>query len=199
MKPDTIDIRTIAPDDFPAVEHHLADILADGVNNGAAISFMQPCTTASALTFWRTKVFPEVTSGERVLFVAWLDQRPVGTVQLAIGQPPNQPHRADVAKMIVHSHARRKGIATRLLLALEQHAKSLGKTLITLDTRTGDSAEKLYASLGFHDRRHHPELRLRPGRPKDPRHDLHVQGALTAAVPEDARAKRPCAAPPASA
>lgn len=123
-----LEIRIITPEDFPTVEHHLADILADGVNNGAAISFMQPYTTESALTFWRTKIFPEITTGKRILFVAYLDERPVGTVQLAIDQPPNQPHRADVAKMIVHSHARRHGIATRLLRALEQHAKSIGKT-----------------------------------------------------------------------
>src|SRR6185437_1519915 len=146
---DMVEIRTVAPADFPAVEHHLADILADGVNNGAAISFMQPCTATQALTFWRTKVFPEITAGKRILFVAYLNEKPVGTVQLAIDQPPNQPHRADVAKMIVHSQARRHGIGTRLLLALEQHAKTIGKNLITLDTRTGDNAERLYASCGF--------------------------------------------------
>ena len=146
---DTIEIRTIAPSDFPAVEHHLADILADGVTSGAAISFMQPHTTADGLEFWRTKVFPDVTAGKRVLFAAYLNGTPVGTVQLDIALPPNQPHRCDVAKMIVHSRARRKGIARRLMRALEDHAKSLGKTLITLDTRTGDNAEKLYASLGF--------------------------------------------------
>ena len=146
---DTIEIRTIAPSDFPAVEHHLADILADGVTSGAAISFMQPHTTADGLEFWRTKVFPDVTAGKQVLFAAYLNGTPVGTVQLDIALPPNQPHRCDVAKMIVHSRARRKGIARRLMRALEDHAKSLGKTLITLDTRTGDNAEKLYASLGF--------------------------------------------------
>lgn len=149
MKPDVIEIRTITPNDFPAIEHHLAGILADGVNNGAAVSFMQPYTTADGLNFWRTKVFPDVTAGKRILLVAYLNGTPAGTVQLDIALPPNQPHRCDVAKMIVHSQARRKGIATRLLAALEQHAKSLGKTLITLDTRTGDNAERLYASLGF--------------------------------------------------
>ena len=142
---DTIEIRTIAPRDFPAVEHHLAD----GVNNGAAISFMQPYTAANGLEFWRTKVFPDVTVGKRVLFVAYLNEKPVGTVQLDIALPPNQPHRCDVAKMVIHSRARRKGIARRLMRALEHHAKSLGKALITLDTRTGDNAERLYASLGF--------------------------------------------------
>ena len=144
-----IRIRMVARDDFAAVETSLAEIVADGVNGGAAISFMQPYGCDDGLRFWRDKVFPDVAGGKRVLFIAYLDGAIVGTVQMDIALPPNQPHRCEVAKMVVHSRARRQGVARRLMLALEAHARSIGKTLITLDTRTGDKAEKLYGSLGF--------------------------------------------------
>ncbi|MFO1055851.1 MAG: GNAT family N-acetyltransferase [Dongiaceae bacterium] len=137
------------PADLEAIETALAEIVADAVNGGAAISFMQPFTVEDARRFWREKVWPEVASGRRVLLVARLDDEIVGTVQMDIALPPNQRHRCEVAKMVVHSRARRRGIARELMLALEAEARALGKTLITLDTRTGDRAERLYASLGF--------------------------------------------------
>jgi ribosomal protein S18 acetylase RimI-like enzyme len=146
---DNISIRLVAQEDFTAIEMSLATIVEDGVNGGAAISFMQPYTADDGLRFWRDKVFPDVAHGKRVLFVAYLNETIVGTVQMDIAPPPNQPHRCEVAKMIVHSRARRRGVARRLMRALEDHARSIGKTLITLDTRTGDKAEFLYASLGF--------------------------------------------------
>jgi ribosomal protein S18 acetylase RimI-like enzyme len=146
---DNIDIRLVTQQDFDTVEASLAAIVEDSVNKGAAISFVQPYSMNDGLRFWRERVFPDVASGKCVLFVACLDEAIVGTVQMHVALPPNQPHRCEVAKMIVHSHARRRGIARRLMLALEGHARSIGKTLITIDTRTGDSAEILYASLGF--------------------------------------------------
>jgi len=146
---DRIRIEVVGREDLGAVETSLAEIVADGVNGGAAISFMQPFTADDGLRFWRENVFPEVASGKRVLFVAYLDEVIVGTAQMHIALPPNQPHRCEVAKMVVHSRARRKGVAQRLMRALEAHAKSIGKTLITLDTRSGDKAEGLYASVGF--------------------------------------------------
>jgi len=152
MKHDAMErirVHVVARDDFAAVEASLAEIIADGVNGGAAISFMQPYSHDDGLRFWREKVFPDVASGRRVLFVAYVDGAVVGTVQMDIAPPPNQAHRCEVAKMIVHSRARRRGVARRLMLALEAHARSIGKTLITLDTRTGDKAESLYGSLGF--------------------------------------------------
>jgi ribosomal protein S18 acetylase RimI-like enzyme len=144
-----IRIHVVGRDDFDAIETSLAEIIADSVNGGAAISFMQPYSRDDGLHFWRDKVFPDVASGRRVLFVAYLDGAIVGTVQMEVALPPNQPHRCEVAKMVVHSRARRQGVARQLMLALEAHARSLGKTLITLDTRTGDKAESLYGSLGF--------------------------------------------------
>jgi GNAT superfamily N-acetyltransferase len=146
---DNIRIHVVAPRDFAAMETSLAEIVADGVNGGAAISFMQPYSCDDGRRFWVEEVFPDVARGARVLFVACLDDAVVGTVQMDVGLRPNQPHRCEVAKMVVHSRARRKGVGRALMRALEAHAKSLGKTLITLDTRTGDKAETLYASVGF--------------------------------------------------
>ena len=146
---DNIRIHVVAPHDFDAMETSLADIVADGVNGGAAISFMQPYSLDDGRRFWVDEVFPDVARGGRVLFVAYLDDAVVGTVQMDVTLRPNQPHRGEVAKMVVHSRARRRGVGRALMLALEAHAKSLGKTLITLDTRTGDTAETLYASVGF--------------------------------------------------
>ena len=146
---DNIRIHVVAPHDFAAVETGLAEVVADGVNGGAAISFMQPYSVDDGRRFWVEDVFPDVARGTRVLFVAYLDDAVVGTVQMDIGLRPNQPHRCEVAKMVVHSRARRQGIGRALMLALEAHAQSIGKTLMTLDTRTGDLAETLYASVGF--------------------------------------------------
>jgi ribosomal protein S18 acetylase RimI-like enzyme len=142
-------IDTARPADLEAIETALAEIVADAVNGGAAISFMQPFSVADGRRFWREKVWPDVVAGRRILFVASLEGEIVGTVQMDIALPPNQPHRCEVAKMVVHSRVRRRGVGRQLMLALEAHARSLGKTLITLDTRTGDKAEGLYASLGF--------------------------------------------------
>ena len=146
---ENIRIHVAGPRDFAAVETSLAEIVADGVNGGAAISFMQPYSLDDGRRFWVDEVFPDVARGGRVLFVAYLDDAVVGTVQMDVTLRPNQPHRGEVAKMVVHSRARRRGVGRALMLALEAHAKSLGKTLITLDTRTGDTAETLYASVGF--------------------------------------------------
>jgi GNAT superfamily N-acetyltransferase len=146
---DDIRIHVVAPQDFDAMETSLAEIVADGVNGGAAISFMQPYSLDDGRRFWVDEVFPDVAHGGRVLFVAYLDDAVVGTVQMDVTLRPNQPHRCEVAKMVVHSRVRRRGVGRALMLALEAHAKSLGKTLITLDTRTGDKAETLYASVGF--------------------------------------------------
>jgi GNAT superfamily N-acetyltransferase len=127
----------------------LSRILSDSVGDGAAISFMAPLHYEDAARFWTRDVLPEVAAGRRVLFGAERDGEIVGTVQLITAMPPNQPHRCEIAKMIVHPHARRLGIGRALMNRAIDRAKELGKTLITLDTRTGDRAEPLYASVGF--------------------------------------------------
>jgi ribosomal protein S18 acetylase RimI-like enzyme len=146
---DNLEIALVTPADFDRVVEGLAEILSDAVNGGAAITFMQPFTVADGLQFWQERIFPAVAKGNRVLFASYANQVVVGSVQLDLKLPPNQPHRCDVSKMVVHSSARRRGVARQLMLALEVYAKSIGRSLITLDTRTGDAAEQLYGSLGF--------------------------------------------------
>jgi GNAT superfamily N-acetyltransferase len=124
----------------------LADVLVDCVHGGASVSFMAPLPAAKALAFWQG-VASGVARGERLLLVAEDASGIVGTVQLVLDQPDNQPHRADVAKMLVHRRARRQGVAARLLAAAEAAARAAGKTVLVLDTVTGGDAERLLPIL----------------------------------------------------
>ena len=125
----------------------LADLLIDCVDGGASVSFMHPLTADRAQAFWRG-VADGVARGERALLVAEDAEGIVGTVQLVLAQPDNQPHRADVAKMLVHRRARRQGIGALLMQAAEQQARAHGKTLLVLDTSSAE-AERLYARTGW--------------------------------------------------
>jgi GNAT superfamily N-acetyltransferase len=126
----------------------LADVLIDCVTGGASVSFMHPLDRERALAFWR-RVAGSVAAGQRALIVA-ADQRGLcGTVQLVLEQPENQPHRADVAKMLVHRRARRRGLGATLMRAAESTALACGKTLLVLDTVTGSDAARLYQRLGW--------------------------------------------------
>jgi GNAT superfamily N-acetyltransferase len=125
----------------------LADVLIDCVEGGASVSFMLPMTRAKALAFWR-RVADGVERGERALLVAQDTRGIVGSVQVILDQPENQPHRADVAKMLVHRRARRQGAGAALMRAAERAARDEGKTLLVLDT-ADDTAARLYARLGW--------------------------------------------------
>nr|WP_309964709.1 GNAT family N-acetyltransferase [Variovorax guangxiensis] len=125
----------------------LAELLIDCVEGGASVSFMQPLSRPKALAFWR-RMAESAARGERVLLVAEDATGIVGTVQLVLEQPENQPHRADVAKMLVHRRARRRGWGEILMQAAEQAAREAGKTLLVLDTASGD-AERLYVRCGW--------------------------------------------------
>jgi GNAT superfamily N-acetyltransferase len=125
----------------------LAEVLIDCVAGGASVSFMHPLSLPKALNFWQ-RVADAVGRGERALLVAEDAQGLVGTVQLILDQPENQPHRADLSKMLVHRRARRRGLGAALLRAAESLARDCGKSLLVLDTASGD-AERLYASLGW--------------------------------------------------
>jgi ribosomal protein S18 acetylase RimI-like enzyme len=127
----------------------LSQILALSVAEGAAISFMTPLSLEDASLFWSGNVQPEVVAGRRILFGAERAGNLLGTVQLLTAMPHNQFHRCEIAKMIVHPQARRLGIGRSLMNRALNRAGELGKTLVTLDTRTGDVAEPLYASIGF--------------------------------------------------
>lgn len=138
--------------DGPAMQERLAtlaEILAHSVAAGAAISFMAPLSLEDAARFWQRDVRPEVVAGRRLLFGAECGGALLGTVQLVTAMPPNQSHRCEIAKMIVHPRFRRRGVGRALLTRALERARQLGKTLVTLDTRTGDAGESLYAALGF--------------------------------------------------
>jgi GNAT superfamily N-acetyltransferase len=145
--PRGIPIRRLHAIDDSQVEA-LADLLIACVAGGAGVSFMHPLAPAKAQKFWR-QVAADVAVGERALLVAEDESGIVGTVQLVLDQPDNQPHRADVTKMLVHPRARRQGLGAEILRALEQTARQCGKTVLVLDTVTGSDAERLYARLGW--------------------------------------------------
>ena len=126
----------------------LADVLIDCIDGDAGVSFLHPLAADRARAFWRG-VAADVAEGARALLVAEDDSGIVGTVQLVLRQPENQPHRADLSKMLVHRRARRRGLGAALLEAAEQTARDCGKTLLVLDTNTGSDAERLYARMGW--------------------------------------------------
>lgn len=136
---DTVGARDVA---------QLADVLIDCVAGGASVSFMHPLERAKAEDFWRG-VAQDVHEGKRLLLVAEDEDGIAGTVQLALAQPDNQPHRADVAKMLVHRRARNRGLAHALMQAVEKHARDAGKSVLVLDTVTGSTADRLYRRLGW--------------------------------------------------
>ncbi|MCD0505483.1 GNAT family N-acetyltransferase [Bordetella petrii] len=127
----------------------LGELLHACVHDGASVGFVLPYTQADAEAFWAEKVFPAVQAGTRTLLAAHIDGRIAGTVQLDCDTPPNQPQRAEVRKLLVHPRHRRQGLGRALMLELEQRARMAQRRLLTLDTRTGDHAEPLYAALGY--------------------------------------------------
>ena len=126
----------------------LAELLIDCVEGGASVSFMHPLPLAKAQEFWR-RVGDAVRRGERALLVAEDASGVVGTVKLVLDQADNQPHRADLSKMLVHRRARRRGLGAALMHSAENLGRECGKTLLVLDTATGGDAERLYIRLGW--------------------------------------------------
>jgi len=151
---DDIQIEEWRPDCAGAasLEHDvemLGEVLHAVVHSGAGVTFVVPFSLEEARAFWLDKVLPGVRARTRRVLVARRDARIVGTVQLDLAVPPNQQHRADVLKLLVHPVAWRRGIARALMMALEAIAQSEGRTLLTLDTWTGGNAEALYRSMGY--------------------------------------------------
>jgi GNAT superfamily N-acetyltransferase len=126
----------------------LAAVLIDCVEGGASVSFMHPLSCDRAVAFWR-RVAQGVTAGERALLVAEDERGLCGTMQLVLDLPENQPHRADVAKMLVHRRSRRQGLGAALMRAAEATARECGRTLLVLDAVTGGDAARLYERLGW--------------------------------------------------
>lgn len=147
VPPASVAVRRLAAVD-EAMVAALSDLLVDCVEGGASVGFMHPLDIGRPSAFWRD-VGRGVGRDERVLFIAeGGGGAVVGTVQLVVAQPDNQPHRADVAKMLVRRSARRRGVGAALMRAAEAEARSRGKTLLVLDTASAD-AERLYSRLGW--------------------------------------------------
>jgi ribosomal protein S18 acetylase RimI-like enzyme len=143
----------------------LADVLADCVAGGASVSYMEPFDHEQARRAFEGFV-AEAKLGRRIVLAALDGDRVVGTVQVVLSLPPNQPHRGEIAKLLVHRDARRRGIAERLMAAAEEAAIDEGRTLLVLDTVTGDPAERLYERLGWNRVGVIPNFALYPdGRP----------------------------------
>ena len=126
----------------------LATVLIDCVDGGSSVSFMHPLARERADAFWRS-VAADVAVGARALIVAEDDAGICGTVHLVLDMPENQPHRAELVKMLVHRRARRRGLGAALMTAAEAMALDCGRTLLVLDAVTGDAGERLYTRLGW--------------------------------------------------
>nr|WP_255636173.1 GNAT family N-acetyltransferase [Azospirillum sp. 412522] len=140
-------VRTLTGAEAHAAVPGLTEVLLDCVAGGASVSFMAPLDRATAESFW-SDVAAGVEQGERILLVAEDREGVLGTVQLVVAQPPNQPHRADLSKMLVHRRGRRRGVGAALMQAAEEAARAAGKTLLVLDTASPD-AERLYERSGW--------------------------------------------------
>jgi GNAT superfamily N-acetyltransferase len=143
-----IEVRQLSCAEGRRYTDALAAVLLDCVEGGASVSFMAGLSMDEARSFF-SKAVDGVERGERILLAAFVDAELVGTVQILTAMPANQPHRADVAKMLVCRSARGQGIGARLLEQAEQAARLAGKTLLVLDTVTGASGERLYARQGW--------------------------------------------------
>jgi GNAT superfamily N-acetyltransferase len=135
----------------PELQRHLdalADVLADCVAGGASVSYLEPFSREQARAAFEGFA-ADVEQGGRLLLAAFVDGALVGTVQVIVALPPNQPHRGEIAKLLVRRSARRRGVAERLMEVAETEARAGGKTLLVLDTVTGDTAERLYTRLGW--------------------------------------------------
>ena len=164
---DQIEIRRLAGTELRAQLDALADVLADCVAGGASVSYMAPFSNQQARAAFEA-VAAEVEQGRRLVLAAFAEGRLVGTVQVILALPPNQPHRGEIAKLLVHRSARKRGVAQRLMEHAESEARAEGKTLLVLDTVTGDDAERLYARLGWTRVGVIPRYALYPnGRPCD--------------------------------
>jgi GNAT superfamily N-acetyltransferase len=160
-----VNIRELDGAEALARIDELAAVLRDCVEGGASVGFMLPLAEGRCEAFWR-RVAEGVVAGERHLFAAEDEAgRICGTVSLVIDMPDNQPHRADVSKMLVHRRARRRGVAERLLNTLEAKARELGRTTLVLDTVTGSEASRVYERLGWRRAGDIPNYALMPDGP----------------------------------
>ena len=143
-----IEIRRLGAAELRSHLDGLAAVLADCVDGGASVSYMAPFSHEQARAAFEGFV-ADAEHGRRLILAAFADGELVGTVQVVLALPPNQPHRGEIAKLLVRRSARRRGVAEGLMAQAEHEARAEGKTLLVLDTVTGDAAERLYARLGW--------------------------------------------------
>lgn len=141
-------IRRLVAAEAGAVRRRLAAILQNAVHNGASVGYLAPLLEEDALTYWDS-IIDALATPHRVLLVAEVDGEIAGTVQLVLETRPNGRHRAEVSKLLVHTAYRRRRIARALMQVIETEARSAGRTLLVLDTQTGEPAEALYERLGY--------------------------------------------------
>ncbi|HSU07137.1 MAG TPA: GNAT family N-acetyltransferase [Acetobacteraceae bacterium] len=146
-----------------SAERRLAEILVACVNAGASVSYLPPLTLDAARAFWH-RAAADVAAGTRIMLGAWMNGALAGTVMLDLDTPPNQPHRAEVQKLLVHPAARRAGLAQDLMARLEQQACIAGRTLLTLDTQADSFAETLYRKAGWTEGGRIPQFALNADR-----------------------------------
>jgi ribosomal protein S18 acetylase RimI-like enzyme len=139
----------------------IAEILHACVHHGANVGFVLPFDLNQARAFWREKIAPGLAANTRIVLVAEVDDEVVGTVQLNLDTPPNQPHRADISKLLVHPKYQMLGLGRALMQQIESHGANAGRRLLTLDTAT-DIAENLYISLGYERAGHIPGYAREP-------------------------------------
>ena len=173
---EALEIAPLGPD--PATVAMLADLMVETVAAGGSVSFMHPLAEEKARAFWERSL-AAADRGERVVLGALIDGRIVGTVTLLLDLPPNQPHRAEIAKMMTLPSFRGRGIATALMAQAEALAVERGRTLLVLDTATEDGASRLYERVGFTFAGEIPDFALKP------------HGGLTGTRWRDHRARRP--------
>lgn len=145
----------------PQTLAQLAEVLIATVAAGGSVGFMHPVSPAQAQAFWQAAL-TEADAGNRVIFGAWDGQRLLGTVTLLVTMPPNQPHRAEIAKMMTHPEARQQGIASQLIRAAEAEAVARSKTLLVLDTASDEGAGPFYEKLGYTLTGEIPDFALKP-------------------------------------
>jgi GNAT superfamily N-acetyltransferase len=145
---DQIEIRRLGVDELRERLDGLAAVLADCVEGGASVGYMAPFSHEQARSAFETFV-AEAEQGRRLILAAFAEGDVVGTVQVILALPPNQPHRGEIAKLLVRRSARNRRIAWRLMERAEAEARAEGKTLLVLDAVTGDPAERLYERMGW--------------------------------------------------
>lgn len=158
---EAVQVRALETFADPEIEA-LSAVLIDCVEGGAGVSFMLPLSAEKARAYW-LRMAASVGRGERIILAAEDDSGIVGAVQLVLDMPENQPHRAEVAKMLVHRRARRRGIGAALLKAVEDKALESGRTLLVLDTVTASDGYRLYSRQGWQRCGEIPGYALAPG------------------------------------